>query len=368
MLGGAVRGADRRNRALMRGWWTLFFLTLAALGGSPLAAEEPFPKVGFPIVDTGIVVEGGASGRSLPIIWMDNDRIIFSALKAGAGPTSQPGAKTREVLIYNTKTGEAKHYADGALLCYAEGRIGYVIERLVWTDPATGSARFASRMMHGTMGDETERRTGTAPFLDRGCTLSSQPLLQVLSRDRNVILLNPEHGYLDQGRGQDYYTNRLTFVRPGKPPIELPMYGFEARMGAVYAHWADTYVLNSEGAAFLPYVRRDPSPKPVIRLLKPDGELIELAPPDAFFKRFGHSGQIRLTRAGMVYTGLDARDHPGKEEGLYLVNGQQVAQLVDGRVEDMSVSPDGCRLALSSARDFNPLKYPRTIKIVQLCG
>jgi hypothetical protein len=355
--------ADRPGRGCGPLWQVLASLAFALGAVVPLAAKEQFPKAGFAVVDTGIVVSADRSG---PIIWMDHDRIIFTALKAGAGPTSEVGAKTREILIYDTRTGKAERYADGALSCFAEGRIGYVIERLVWTDPVTGGARFASRVLHGTMKEETEKRIGTDLFFDSSCTVSSEPSWQVLSRDRHVTMLRTEHGYLDRRRGQDLYNKYVIFVRPGKPPIELPIYGFELGGDTVYAHWADTYVLNADGVGFRPYTVRDPSPKAVIRLLKADGELIELSPPDAFFKYFGHSGPLRLTRAGMVYTGMG--NPKTTEQGLYLVNGQQVAQLVDGWVEDLSVSPDGCRLALSSARDFHMVRYPRTIKLVQLCS
>jgi hypothetical protein len=339
-----------------------------ALGAvAPLAAEGPFPKAGFPIVDTGIVVEASGGPRRMPIIWMDSDRIMFSALKAGAGPTSEVGAKTREILIYDTRTGKAERYADGQLSCYEAGRIVFVTESIVWVDKETGVARFAKRFKHGPMGEEKEEVIPGGGDLPRiGCSDAAVARWQTLPRDQLFTLLRPEHGYLDRGRGRDLYTKYVTFVRPGKPPIELSMYGFEARGVALYAPWAETYVLNADGVGFRPYTGRDPSPKPVIRLLKPDGELTELKPPDAFFRYFGHSGPIRLTRAGMVYTGLG--NPKTAEQGAYVVNGQQVAQLVEGWVEDLSVSPDGCRLVLSSARDFHLVKYPRTIKLVQLCS
>jgi hypothetical protein len=247
-VGGAAR-ADRPGRGCGPLWQVLASLAFALGAVAPLAAEGPFPKAGFPIVDTSIVVEASGGPRRLPIIWMDSDRIMFSA--------------------------------DGQLSCYEAGRIVFVTESIVWVDTETGVARFAKRFKHGPMGEEKEEVIPGGGDLPRiGCSDAAVARWQTLPRDQLFTLLRPEHGYLDRGRGRDLYTKYVTFVRPGKPPIELSMYGFEARGVALYAPWAETYVLNADGVGFRPYTGRDPSPKPVIRLLKPDGELIELKPPD----------------------------------------------------------------------------------------
>lgn len=366
MIGGNGAGGDPMAR---QAWRVVAVLLLfAACGSASLAQGARFPKAGLPVQDTGIVVESNAGIAGLPIRWMDEDRIIFSALKPGAGPTSAHSAQTREILIYNTRTDEIKKYAAGKLSCYENGRIVYVTENIVWKDEASGAARFANRVKHGPMGEEVDE---VVPVLgersrDIGCSDAAVSRARSLPQYYNFTLLRPEHGYID--RGTSKRTELAVLVRPGKPSIELPFYGFEVHGDVDYAPWADTYVLNAGGATFQPYFRIDPSPKPVIRLLKPNGEVSELAPPNAFFKHFGKSGPIRLARAGMVYTGLELRAIPDKEQGLYLVNGQEAAQLLDGHVEDVAVSPDGCRIAVSSSRDWHPVKYSRTIKIVRLCG
>ena len=81
----------------------------------------------------------------------------------------------------------------------------------------------------------------------------------------------------------------------------------------------------------------------------------------------------------MNYGNINSRagensDHDPGEQGVYLINGDQVEKILDGVVEQMGPSPDGCHFAVASATNnaTNHLgeydKKFRTMKVIELCN
>lgn len=103
-------------------------------------------------------------------------------------------------------------------------------------------------------------------------------------------------------------------------------------------------------------------------LLSEDGSLEQLKLPGLW----NTAQSVYHTRAGIAISARDMRkDNPSQaDRGVFLLShdGQEVTDLIHGISQSESVSPDGCKLAITHEPKILPLgKSKRTIKIINLC-
>jgi hypothetical protein len=307
----------------------------------------------YPITDSGYWRIPGLLSKS--IYWIDNRRVLFH------GKSAKPDSAEAhsQLYVWDTEKNTVTPYAYTGRIgtfCLKDGYIWYGVER---------DEKFYVR--RGPLGGEQEAYLPPPPedpelvlrvneHTCREYRRADQPRSERFS----FSPLRPGHGYW----GFDYVSRDvgkpLLFLPEGAPrPIELPI---EAREGRLieYSAYADAYVVSRiAGLASL----RDLPTK--VWLLYPTGRVDTFPIPKGPWT--GYDARYAPTRAGLLMTSraLTAGSGPGAA-GLYLVNGDWVERILAGLIEDIDVSPDGCKVAISVNPYTSELRRSR-IKMIDVC-
>lgn len=136
-----------------------------------------------------------------------------------------------------------------------------------------------------------------------------------------------------------------------------------------------------EGLYFNPTTKANqtPWPKNLPRYawwLEPGGKIAEVVIPPAMQNKRGYWDELVPTKLGIATMSRGGwnSDHDPGEQGVYLINGERVEKILDGTVDRMGVSPNGCRLAVANAPnnatdhlgEYD--KQFRTMKVIELCN
>ncbi|MDD2685487.1 MAG: hypothetical protein PHY62_04960 [Gallionella sp.] len=190
-----------KNKKQNGSTWCALLLTAAVMVPECVEAlEAPFPTRDkpFAVKDSGVEVPPKYGGL---VKWMDNDRVIFSALRKDVPKNINP--EGLRIVIWDTVKGTVAHYADGKLRCYSDGNIAYQTE----------STKFVSRGVAiekgktGELGKELLIEAGAAAplWLINPYSCKSYGSLGFTSRDEivrpdplmHILRLREDHGYLD---------------------------------------------------------------------------------------------------------------------------------------------------------------------------
>lgn len=325
----------------------LLLLSLLLAGCADLAGSK------YPITDSGYFRIPGLLSKS--VYWIDNRKVLFHGTSA---KTDSAGAQSR-LYVWDTQENAVTPYAYTGRIgtfCLKDGYIRYGLER---------DDKFYVR--RGPLGKEQEAYTPPppedpelAPRVNELTCREYRRADQPRSERFSFSPLRPGHGYW----GFDYVSRDvgkpLLFLPEGaRQPIELPI---EAREKGYldYSEYANVYVIYR--LAGLASLRERPTK---VWLLHPSGQVDTIDIPKGPWT--GYSARYAPTRAGLIMTsrGLTAGSGPGAA-GLYLVNGDRVEKILAGLIEDIDVSPDGCKVAISVNPYTSELRRSR-IKMIDVC-
>lgn len=327
-----------------------------------------FPHANFPITDSGAWTE-----INQPFVWLDDSRLVFTTSES-MRPDVQHLARATWTLghqpIVDWKNFDTLWCFDGRELGFKQKGGGYP-----WIKGAIGdekqwdrrncqpsNAGFIFPSLHGGTCDCDDEKAG--PW-----------------RGRHVRLLRKGHGWLDMGsdassKSQDNLP--VTFYSGSGTPIVMPFRSRE--IGAITFHqWRNSYFIEGEYFNAQSKGGVSPWPKDLERYawwLGLDGAVTKVVIPPSMKERKGSWDELVPTKIGITTvsrSGWKSDSDPG-DQGVYLIQGEYVTKLLDGMVERFGASPDGCKLAISSApnNSTNHLgeyaKVFRTLKVISLCS
>ncbi len=375
----------------------LLLALLATCNLSAFALEVPFPtrENAFVPLDSGIdTVPSAIPGK---IKWMDNNRVIFTALRHDVphNPVvSYPPPEEQRIVIWDTVDNTVTPYADGLLLCYNDGNIAYTSESARYT--AQGAV---SKVKIGVMGKEVEvekiPNTNGSPsiaglFNSVSCHSYSNfgytSLNEIFHPEssREVVRLHEDHGYLDlfsvqQNPGSPNAfipknTYPIKYYRPNQAPIELhSVPGGITRQAPVFSNYANAYVLDqlitSKPFDQMQVLPRFPDGAANVRLLTPEGKISTINYPARLYRdvKINILG-VNVTRAGLVVALLPELNAPTREDkGLLLIRGEKFIKIMEGPSPELDVSPDGCKIAFSNG-ELSNARYTYRLKMINVCS
>lgn len=370
------------------------------------ALEMPFPTRELPFAVKDSKLEGALNNGGA-VKWMDNDRVIFSAFRKDVPRSSDP--EGLRIVIWDTAKDSVTPYAEGKLLCYNEGRIVYQTE----------ATKFISRGVAiekgkiGEMGKEQSVELGASDtnWLFNPYSCNSYGSLGYSTWDEihrpnpgmRILRLREDHGYLDLYTNNRKWVETITqkggetgpkliqlrevtgieyvpenkylikYYRPGQPPIELGIVNGGITGRPVFSKYANAYVLDQlipdRRSVEASQPHQFPVGPPAVHLLSPEGELTTIKYPDNLYNDSKRRAQkINVTRSGLVI-GLPTQSFRPMlgDTGMLLVRGDKVIKIMDGQVDDVDVSPDGCKVVFRHA-ELNNSAYLCTIKMINVCS
>lgn len=359
----------------------LLFLFNLFLLIRPVAAFEfsgPFPDrdYPFPVKDSEVEVQ---VDEATVVEWIDNERVIFSALKPGE-PRLQGKAYQADrqdhfapgrVVVWNTRTDDIKDLGEGKLYCAYRGYVSYYWET---PNPATGQPEpWFKKGMYGQEIVMPGYREGNPPkhqdkftcvIFDGPRTATAPEYWTYQLRVQDGILAAAQKGKSNPR------TDPVLWVRPDGSRQPLAM-AWPEMQGAWWEDWAGVYLLRQ-------LVHQNA--QAVLPVLFPDGTVQRL-PLSPAFSAVLSSRLAALTRRGIVLTNdaiWEGALFPNKfTSGIYLLRDGKVVRLTDWIVGNerasfdnthrgLAVSPDGCKIAFKHAIG-EPRKAHHTIKMIDLC-
>lgn len=353
----------------------LLFVSICACAENPPTRQiEERP---LEVVDTGFEPQTCctmAPSSSRVGAWIDNDRLIFSALRDE--PDADKKYKERVVLFDWRTRSSTILKPEGTFRCYHReyhvANIGTIaIER---------NERLYAIADDGQLRDVTD----DFPALSLGCL----PANLHKEVPGHPVYLGEKDGYLQlrpPGKPAPTFDHSVNAVlyRPGLPPIEIAAPASEVDGGILrYFAFIDRYQLNrldSRGDSKsdkrqntpLSWGNRPYDLSPY-RLLAPDGHVDEFPFPyilSEFGVRFFY--ELLPTKAGILVV---ATGGSRGERGLFLLNGERLTRvwgkpgLFSGgeNMAGLALSPDGCKIAFRRYANWQ-LATPKHISIMNLC-
>lgn len=361
----------------------LVLLSLALLSNLAAAFEfsGPFPErdYPYPVKESGVEVR---VDEATVIEWLDNEKVIFSALKPGEPRLQDKGYNRGQdrtapgrVVVWNTRTDEIKDLGEGKLHCAYRGYVSYY-----WEVPNPTTGQLEAWFKKGLYGQEAVMpgyRPGNPPkHQDKfTCEIFDGPRTAT-APEYWTYQLRVQDGILAAAlRGKsNSRADPVLRVHPDGSRQPLGMTWPEMQ-GAWWEDWAGVYVLRQM------LEQQSPSSKPVVLpILRPDGTVQRLPIPWKYSSRM-NTMLTALTRRGIVATNnaiWSGALIPDKfQSGAYLLRDDKSVRLVawlvgneragfDNTHRGLAVSPDGCKLAFKHG-EGERLKVKHTIKMIDLC-
>lgn len=292
------------------------------------------------------VIELGLEADRSGVYWISAEEVLF------LGPTGEfatSGKRVNRVSTWNIRTKEVKRFETGdGGLCYDDGRIAY------WERDFSPSREW---MNIGRFGEELKRIQRTSRFDPMTCLPYDElPSLPEWTKERWIMRLRPEHGFVDLGPHSEMKNTPIRLFRPGsETSVELPIGRREFVQARVrYFPFRGAYFFESE--YFVSNPRHPdggsnlwPWPQGLARpawWLYPDGRVEEITIPYAIWMR----REIIPTKPGLLARDSTFFTITGKKpfDGIYLIDGKGGgSRLIRGVFEANAVSADGCRFAIT---------------------
>ena len=357
-----MKTGNRRKTKFTSG---LLLFTVLAMGPQLAAYGEPH----YPVLDSKF------SAAEAKLGWLDNERVMFHGYDIGKMTQPGPGeghpTAAEGLFIWDTVKGTVTKYWDinGPVpLCVFRGQV-FFSKKLKEKENTW-------LVVSGPLGKEEQKEVSDGVSMNgHSCRVTDQrPSWMKEDKHRRLPLLE-KHGYLDFGipiwvdpSGE---ATPIVFYRPdSKNSVELPLTGLQVQVHTTYFEFADAYLLKGE--------QRTPDVVP-LWLLKPDGTVTQLLEPKGReWERIGWTGFV-WTRRGvfLISRTADGYAAAGKSGG-YLLREGNPERLIVGLLDNVAVSPNGCRVAFvhvlhsqagaDSAKGLRAGKSgSRTLKIIDLC-
>lgn len=352
-----------------------FILLLWLLLVSPqlAACSELAP---YPVKDSGMLAPDTAQ-----VIWLDNARLLFNGYRGVEYSADDANKVVRYkdsgYYIWDTEKGTVQRDTsfDGkGKICVHGEYLSYI--RRAKDDDQT------FLLVSGKKGEVTERPyPKTHWFNPLSCRYYDQKPFWIVEGHQTIPLLE-EHGYLDLGTRPepDYLTLRLDNPNPpinfysvnAKKSFTLPIGWQEVGFPQVhYAPFSNRYLLSGlqyydEKRGFLPAWPRDTPPR--VWWLKPDGSLEKEELPNISPLQ-GNPPRTVPIRTGLFVVAGNTRERPEPTAvGGYLIQGQHLQRVINGMLLRMSVSPDGCKVAVvNDTHEKKPVSERIRLQIIQFC-
>ncbi len=305
--------------------------------------------------------------------WLDNKRVIFHGYEIGkvGQPSPDDGHLLAEtgLFIWDTENETVTKYwdIDGQVpLCVFRGRVSFML-RLKSEDGVR------LRVM-GKVGEEEQIRTVGDDWVNSVSCRYHEIKPNWYDDKRVRVGLREDHGYLDFGpraAADTYDVSRVTLHRPNemKKDVVLPLDPTRISNLVEYAEFENVYVIkgtsNTTAAVH-------------VWLLRPEGIITELFKPSGkAWEQFGWD-TYHLTKKGLFLAGGRGGYADIGKSGGYLFSQGMPMRLIAGHVRNVSVSPDGCKIAfvhvlhsLAGAESAKALRQgkpgTRSLKMIELC-
>jgi len=296
-----------------------------------------------------IIESGLEATHQTSVFWITPDEVLFSG-PSGEHVIRSDGFRkpVDRLTTWNVRSKETKRFNElDAGLCYYAGNIAFKEMDNALMKDWTSIGRFPG---------EIKRFDRAVQFDPLTCVpVEALAPLPAWTKDRSIMRLRPEHGFLDLGPQRVQKNEPVRLVRNGSDKeIEVPI-----RRREFSRAWVQYYP--HKGAYFFPgdFFRPDPlnphggynqspwpegKPRP-IRWLYPDASVEEVVLPAARWT----GGTLVPTKAGIVALDSTFFTITGEapSDGVYLLDGKNWSRRVSrGLFGNHALSEDGCRLAV----------------------
>src|SRR3569833_227671 len=313
--------------------------------------------------------------------WIDDNQLVVTALQKGAKDDAPDNPRVRAVLVnYTTRSISDLEVGSGVLDADADG--AYV---LVGPEDRKSGARQIAIDGSGKV-TEIRRFGGDEPLPISGPDVPKDGIYgHQMSRKQDGYL----YVELEVLRKLDKEGGPLPtkWARPVKPTLSLPV-PLDEILAPNYVRFLGKYLLNDHDSQMFsntnaalnePERWKRPYTLAPYRLLSLDGSIREIPYPKFVFDyNLGKFEELRITRPGIVDSQMNSVNG-----NLYLYHGSQLYRLTASArvlgihrdlrlsgVEQLAVSPDGCKVAY----EHYDVKYfeitgltPNYLAIVDLC-
>ncbi len=353
----------------------LVALIILVLQGCERGVEEKRENAGsYPILDSKF----GASDKQ--VYWLDEDRVIFYGYE-GPKPKNEEelGKLKYAIYIWDTKNNQVRKYDNGAGLCYQDGYIYYSFPQDYVKDP---SKKHSESWKEGLFGNEVayikqynaEEGKDWYKNYERSeisCKVSKRPATM---QGRYWIPLLEGDGYLDAGKDNVIHPSeweQTKYIRGDDVEITLPIKDAEDYNEVSYIDHKKAYLMhNSSWKKDWVAMRCIP-----IWWLQKSGSItrecvsINKLPSNQLSRldQGGAGSRAYPTARGTIFlfgTSSDRWD-------AYLLRDDTSEKVVSGLIWGMSVSPNGCRIAFSYARNWGAVHFSgrgqRTLMMMDFC-
>lgn len=332
----------------------------AKLEAAREAAMEAGRRANYRVVDSGFPASGSRRTLDRSIHWLDDGRVIFlgnDVTRIARNPDSGAlESRLNGVYIWDTRTGQVRqlYQADSVeSLCVFRGFISF---RVRWDNDTT-------HMVEGRV-DRLQKRPDDDRRYPEGARWPNcggiPPVPAHVQKRRNFVHLLPEHGYLDLTRSSEGYrlyppgskTGRLVSF-PNLSPAEIR---YDERKGAYMvsgSYLGPDRISDTSYGGFPLLADR------FFYWLHPDGRVEKVVQPFGSCTAGGGGGQV--TPRGILRNGCLIKNDGGEE-------------WIGGAI----LSPDGCKVAVSSAPSEELAKASEaervagrpgfvTLKMIEIC-
>ena len=350
------------NRRMTKFASGLLLFTVLLMGPQLAAYGEPR----YPILDSKFPAAEAKLG------WIDNERVIFHGYNIGKMTQPGPGeghpTAAEGLFIWDTVKGTVSKYWDinGPVpLCVFHDRVSFLL-RLKSED------KIRLRVM-GKLGEEVQIRTVGDDWVNSFSCRYHETKPEWFDKKRVRVGLREEHGYLDFGpraRLDSSGKARVVLYRPNETGgMVLPLDASRVLNLIEFSEFESAYVIkgiaNTTDVVPVWLLRRDGT---ATNILEPSGKTWERLGWDAY----------HLTKKGLFLVGGRGGYAEVGKSGGYLLSQDPPARLIAGHVRNVSVSPNGCKVAFvhvlhsqAGADSFRALQAgkpgTRTLKIINLC-
>ena len=367
---GIVMASMRSKRTLLGAFILVAFCPQLA------ACAELVPH---PVKDSGMLAPDTAH-----VMWLDNSRVLFNGYTSVEYATDDPSrvVRLRDAgnYIWDIEKGTVQRDAslnDKGKIC-VRGNYWSYHRHVKGEDKVVflGS---------GKKGEEIERPYPKVHWFNEiSCRYYETKPFWVVEGHRTIPLLE-EHGYLDLGTlsppQPDYLTLRVEqpnpaisfYSVPAKKSFTLPIGWLEARGPRVeFAPYKNAYLIS--GLKYFDDEKSDslpawPDDVPFrVWWLSPDGTLKKQEVPNPPWMH-GSYVSFSPARIGLFIAkhSTAGPDRPGTIGG-YLAQGQEVKKVIAGLLHKVTISPDGCRVAVvNDTYEKKPASERTRLQIIQLC-
>ncbi len=329
-------------------------------------AESGEPK--YPIKDSKFPAAEAKLG------WIDNERVMFHGYDVGKmtqpGPGEGHSTAAEGLFIWDAGKGTVTKYWDidgPTSLCVYHDTIAF-------GQGTKGEDKARTRVV-GKIGQEQLVRSTGVDWVNPISCAYSQKRPPEITGQRMLRHLREDHGYLDFGPAVQLglsETVQVLFYRPAeKEPLILPFTPKRVVNILDYVEFDNAYLLRA---------RASTSDAVPVWLLRPDGIVAQLLKPDgSAWERIGWTGYV-WTKNGLFLISRTADGYAavGKSGG-YLLGKDNPQRVIAGLLDNVAVSPNGCRVAFVHVRtaqvgadSFKALRAGkvgnRTLKMIDLCA